>query len=186
MAKCCCQIPSFLLWPFYYYFFFFLSSMGCHRRRHFSPRPHHSTASSLFSQGQVWVAPWLLLFKYFCNCIPDCPENQHSLKMREGGWAGQGAADSPAPCPCARLRLALTLRLTERCLVEPQKPGRELTGRELVQRHDMVWESWRCSGGTSERKAERRAEASGREPARGRRCFSNPVLTLASRINFLY
>lgn len=45
------KFSSIFFFPLAIFIYFFLSSMGRHRRRHFSPRPHHTSLPTCFSQG---------------------------------------------------------------------------------------------------------------------------------------
>lgn len=45
------KFSSIFFFPLAIFIYFFLSSMGHHRRRHFSPHPHHTSLPTCFSQG---------------------------------------------------------------------------------------------------------------------------------------
>lgn len=166
LAICPSVAAKFYLFSFGHFILFFIFHGLPQKAPLFSTSPSQRHFLSLFPRASLScsLAASTSIFLQLHSGLsrePAFPQNKRRRLGRAGGCCCRQGGDSPAPCPRARLELALPSRRTKRCLVEPQKHGRELTGMELAQRCDTVWESWRCSGGTSEREPERRAEASG-------------------------
>lgn len=154
MSKRCCQVFFHLFFfPLAIFIYFFLSSMGHHRRRHFPPRPHHTSLPTCFSQGtselylgcSIAYTYAVMTFRPYRGCASLHAEHSTappwSRAMRSGGLRL-----SPALCS-----LLLCPHSSGQSLAEHISCG--------VQSPSMAWESWRCLG-----RITARTEASGREP----------------------